>query len=129
MTYLELHFHKALAFVVSQKTNGWLQYSYSDYATAIASRNGLILLLVVISVIYWWQRRRTFAIYSLLYVAIAFLGGLGGFSRYALMAFPLELMFYDYFRNKKLGYSMVLALSAIFWAYFLFQYAAGYTGG
>jgi hypothetical protein len=129
MIFLQVHFNNALAFVSAQKSHGWLQYGYADFATEIASLNGLFLLFVLTAVVYWWRRRKSFSVYSLLYVGIALLGGLGGFGRYALMVFPLQFMFYDYFRDKKLGYAVVIAIFSIFWTYFTLQYAGGYSGG
>lgn len=129
MTYLQLHFHNALAFVDSQKTNGWLHYGLDHLLASVASRSGVFLVLVIVSVIYWWKRRKSFAIYSLLYACIVLLGGLGAYGRYALMAFPVQFMLYEYFRDKKLAFPVVLSLMSIFWAYFMLQYAGGYAGG
>ena len=126
--FLGIHFHDPLAFISAQKANGWLQYHVRTLKNLI-SMQGLFVALVALSAGYWWRRRKSFAIYSLLYVGIILLGETGGFGRYALMAFPVQLMAYDYFRNKKLGYLLALALSSAFWMYFVLQYAAGYTGG
>jgi len=128
MVYLLKRFDNPLQFVSSQKSNGWLTYS-SHLLNQLAGRDGLFLLLVLISILYWWRRRKSFAIYSALYACIMLLGNLGGYGRYVLMDFPIQLMFYDYFRNKNFKYALVLAAFAAFWMYFLLQFAGGYTGG
>jgi hypothetical protein len=56
-------------------------------------------------------------------------GQFGGFERYCLMAFPVPLMLYSFFRQKTTAYSIIIAISAIFWTYFLFQFSGGYIGG
>jgi len=129
MVYLANRFHNPIAFVTAQKDHGWLKYGYADFATELVSINGLFLLAIAVSVLYWWPRRKSFAIYSLLYVAIALLGGLGGFGRYALMAFPLQFMLYELQRPKRLGYPLVIALFGIGWVFFMLRYAGGYSGG
>ena len=92
--------------------------------------NILFLVLILVSGIYWWSRNKSFAIYSLLFLLIPILGKqFGGFSRYVLMDFPIQLMLYGYFRKRKFGYSVCICLTTVLWAYFLFQFAGGYTGG
>jgi hypothetical protein len=126
--FLWRKFGNPLEFVVSQKTSGWLQYD-QRLMSGLATREGLFLLLVLIASWYWWRRRKSFALYSLLYAAILLLGNFGGYGRYALMDFPVQLMLYDYFRNKRLGYVIAIAATSAFWMYFLLQFAGGYTGG
>jgi len=128
MALLWRRFGNPLEFVASQKTSGWLEYDHR-LVTGIATREGLFLLLVLIASWYWWRRRKSFAVYSLLYAAIILLGNFGGYGRYALMDFPVQLMLYDYFRDKKLGYVLAIAVTSAFWMYFLLQFAGGYTGG
>jgi len=130
MIFLQIHFHDFLAFITSQKHHGWLQHSYLDILTQAQFFNIVFMLLLVLAAIYWWHRRKSFSVYSLLFLLIPIVGRqYGGFNRYVLMAFPIPLMLYGYLRRKPVGYSLVVALSAIVWAYFLFQYAGGYIGG
>jgi hypothetical protein len=130
MVFLQLSFHDFLGFITSQKGHGWLKNSYLDIITQARFLNIIFIILLVLAAVYWWKRRKSFSIYSLLFLLIPIIGRqYGGFNRYVLMAFPLPLMLYGYLRNKKLGYSLVLVLSSILWAYFLFQYAGGYVGG
>jgi len=128
MVFLWRKFGSPLEFVSSQKTSGWLEYDHRLLA-GLATRDGVFLLLVLITCWYWWRRRKAFAVYSLLYAAIVLLGNFGGYGRYALMDFPVQLMLYDYFRNKRLGYVLAIAVTSAFWMYFLLQFAGGYSGG
>jgi Gpi18-like mannosyltransferase len=129
MLFLVVKFHNPVEFISSQRTHGFLHYGHAHLVTELISRKGVFLLLVLAAAVYWWKTRRAFALYSLLYAAIVLLGGLGGFGRYSLADFPIQIMLYDYFRDKKIGYPVVLAFSSIFWTYFLLLYVAGYTGG
>lgn len=131
MIYQKTRFNNPLEFLKAQKAHNWLNLSPSHLATVFVSFNGLFILLLLITVAYWWQRRRSFSLYALFYACIIFIAGkdLGGLGRYALMAFPLEFMLYDYFRDKKLGYPLVIALCAILWTFFTLRYTGGYTGG
>jgi hypothetical protein len=130
MTFLWIKFGKPLAFIESQEDHGWL---HADHIGLWASANVIdivFLLLVIGAAIYWWKRRRSFSLYAALFVLIPFLGGqFGGFARYVLMAFPVPWMFYDYLRDKKTMYGVVLILLVVAWTYFLLQYAGGYVGG
>jgi Gpi18-like mannosyltransferase len=129
MVYLQIHFSNALAFISAQRQHGWLAYGVHGAIADVVTLNGIFLRAVMLSVVYWWKRRASFAIYSLLYVGIALLGVLGGFGRYSLMAFPVQFMLYDYLKNKKLGYSIGLILTVIFWTFYVLQYGGGYVGG
>jgi len=131
ISYLWVSKGKPLAFVSAQKGSHWLSRHYiSTIINSITAIDILIFILVLASVIYWWSRKKSFAIYSLLYLLLPILGGnFSGYPRYALMAFPVQLMLFKKFRNSKLGYPLVLLISSIFWAYFVIHYAAGYTGG
>jgi hypothetical protein len=83
-----------------------------------------------LAVIYWWNRKRSFSIYSGLFLLIPFAGGqFGGFARYCLMVFPVQFMLYDYLKDKRVLYPLVIAGFAVGWTYFLLQYAGGYIGG
>jgi len=123
MTYLAIHFHNAFAFVDAQKNHSWVHSSPTYLLSSLATRDGIFFILILAAAWYWWKKRKSFSIYSLSSK------GLSGYGRYALMAFPVEFMLYDYFRNKKTGYSLALATTAVLWAYFLLQYVAGYSGG
>jgi Gpi18-like mannosyltransferase len=132
MVYLQVHFHDALEFLVAQGKHSSPDFRPLHVLSVIATRNGVFCLLLIISAVYWWRRRKSFSIYSILYACLVFEsshGTLSGFGRYSLMAFPLQFMLYEYFRDKKIGYSIALAVCAIGWAYFTLQYAGGYTGG
>lgn len=130
MYYLLLKFNNPMAFLDAQKSHGWLHHAISGFLSSMGWMNVIFIILIIISVVYWWSRRKSFSIYSLVFLAIPLLGGqFGGFNRYVLMDFPLQLMLFDHFRNRRLAYSFCLTLSAVLWAYFLFQYAGGYVGG
>ena len=130
MVYLAVRFGNPIEFVVAQHGHGWLTYSHThQLLSEILGRNLIFILLAAGACWYWWNRRRSFALYSALFVCIVVLGNLGGYGRYTLMDFSIPLMFYDYFKDRKLGYALVLAASAVFWMYFLLQFAGGYTGG
>lgn len=128
MIYSYNRFRDDFAFISSQKSHGWLTYNHSS-ALHLITLNSVFLILIIIAAIYWWNKSKSYAIYSLLFIGILLLGGYGGYGRYTLMAFPIPFMLYDYFKDKKTAYAVVLALSTVFWAYFLLQYATGYTGG
>lgn len=132
MAYLYNRYNNAFAFITAQKSHGWLQV-HKGYIHTIESTfdkiDILFIVLLILSVIYWWKRRKSFSIYSLTFLLIPVVGGqFGGFDRYALMAFPIQLMVYEKLRDKHLAYSVVLALFAILWAYTVMQYSGGYTG-
>jgi Gpi18-like mannosyltransferase len=131
MIYQKIKFNNALEFLAAQKRHNWLDLNISHLVTVLTSFNGLFILLLLITAAYWWHRRKSFSVYSLLFACIVFIAGkdLGGLGRYSLMAFPLQFMLYDYFRDKKVGYTLVIALSAILWTFFTLRYAGGYTGG
>lgn len=131
MVWQEIKFNNPLEFITAQKNHSWLNFSPAHLSTTLTSFNGLFVLVLLVSAAYWWPKRKSFSIYSLLYASIVFIGGkdLGGIGRYSLVAFPLQFMLYDYFRNKKIGYPLVIALSAILWTFFTLRYAGGYTGG
>lgn len=131
MLWQQITFHNALEFVVAQKHHSWVNSNSGHLANTLVSFDGLFIILLLISIGYWWPRRKSFSLYSLLYACIIFISAkdLSGIGRYSLVAFPLQFMLYDYFRNKKLGYPIALALSAILWSFFTLRYAGGYTGG
>ncbi len=131
LIYQQVRFHNIFAFIDAQKKHNWFDLNPTHFFSALASLNGLFIILLVIAAIYWWQKRKSFAIYSFLYACIIFVGGkdLGGVGRYSLMAFPLQFMLYEYFRNKKVAYPLVITLCAILWTFYTLRYIGGYTGG
>ena len=131
MIFLFVRYHNPLEFVSAQKAHGWLQHQgYTNLAAISSVFNILIIGLLLLAIIYWWQRRKSFAVYCFLYLCIPLLGGqFGGFNRYCLMAFPVQFMIYDRFRSSHTVFSVLIALSGILWAYYLFQYVGGYVGG
>ena len=132
IAYLGIAKGHPLAFVSAQRGNHWLSGNYiSTIVNSITPVSGILFFLVIIAAIYWWRRRRiSLAVYSLLFALIPLVGGnFAGFPRYVIMAFPLQFMFLQKFKRMSLAYSLILALSAIGWAYFVIHYAAGYTGG
>jgi hypothetical protein len=130
MAFLYFKFNNPISFVEAQATyHGWGQNRYLTLITSSGFVSTFFIILIVLSAIYWWKRRKSFAIYSLLYLAIPLLGKqYGGFNRYVLMAFPIQFMLYGFFRDKKTLYPYVTAVLGILWAYFVLQYAGGYIG-
>jgi Gpi18-like mannosyltransferase len=130
MYFLWDRFGQPLAFITSQEGHGWLKYGDARLINSIDLFNVIFIVLLIISVVYWRQRRKSFSVYSMLFLLIPLIGKqFGGYNRYVLMAFPLQLMLYNYLRHKKIGYVFAIALISISWSYFLFQYAGGYIGG
>jgi Gpi18-like mannosyltransferase len=130
MVYLFARFRNPFEFITAQQAHGWLEQSKHSPDLGIGWLNVIFIVLIVLSVIYWWNRRRSLSIYSLLFLAIPVIGGqFGGFNRYLLMAFPVQLMLYGKIKDSTLAYPICIGLSAVLWAYFLFQYTGGYVGG
>ena len=129
--YLWVTKGKPLDFVSAQKANHWLGGHYfSTILSSLTAIDLVLYILMIASVFYWWSRKKSFAVYSLLFALLPLVGGnFGGYSRYCLMAFPLQFMLLQKFRASRLGYPVVLVLSTVLWAYFVIHYAAGYTGG
>lgn len=133
MIFLLRRFHDPLAFLHSQEQiHGWLRSGFSNLLQTVDAFDVLFIVLLGLTMWYWWRRRKSFAVYSLLFLLIPFVGRqFGGFNRYALMAFPLQFMLYDFFRTKKApkaAFPYVAALLAVAWTYVLLQYAGGYVG-
>ena len=130
MAYLKYRFNNPFAFFSSQThLHGWFLHSYLSLITKASLLNLVFVVLIILAAIYYWNKKRGFAIYSLLFLLIPIAGKqFGGFNRYVLMAFPIQFMLYEYFKNKKAAYPYVLALMAIVWTYTVLQYAAGYIG-
>jgi Gpi18-like mannosyltransferase len=130
IVYLAHRFNSPLLFIKAQQKHGWLADGLNHSVSTIGWMNIIFIILIIASVFYWWSRRKSFAIYSLLFLSIPVIGGqFGGFNRYVLMDFPLQWMLYLKVQDSKVMYPLALSLSAVLWAYFLFQYAGGYVGG
>lgn len=128
--YLLIHLHDAFAFLRSQtQVNEWMQHGFVSLVEKTQYFNAVFVILLIISAFFWWRRRRSFAVYSALFLLIPLLGRqYGGFNRYVLVAFPMQLMLYEFFRNRKAAFPYAAALMAVIWTYFLLQYAGGYIG-
>lgn len=130
MFYLYSRYHNALAFLSAQKKHGWLQHTLLSSLGGMGWLNIIMILLILVSAWHWWNKKRSFAIYSLLFLIIPIVGGqFGGFNRYVLMEFPVQLMLYDKLKNTRYAFSIALIATTILWTYFVFQYAGGYVGG
>jgi hypothetical protein len=131
MSYLWASKGNPISFVSAQKSSHWLSNHYvSTIINSFTPIDFFVFILAISSVIYWWSRKKSFAIYSLLYVLLPLIGGnFSGYSRYALMTFPIQFMLLKKFHASRLAYSVILLISGVFWAYFVIHYAAGYTGG
>lgn len=128
--YLQDKFASPLAFILSQKSHGWLNHHYTEIFQSINFFNIVFICLLILAAVYFWQRRRSFSYYSLLFLLIPIIGNqFGGFNRYVLLAFPVQFMAYDYLKNKHLAFSLTMAMMGIIWAYFALQYTGGYIGG
>lgn len=129
LSYLWVSRGNPLDFVNAQKHNYWLS-GPAEIISSITVIDAALFLLAIAAVVYWWSRRKSFSIYSSLYVLLPIIGSnFSGYSRYSLMAFPVQLMLLAKYRLSRVGYPLVLLISAVFWAYFVIKYAAGYTGG
>jgi hypothetical protein len=130
MVFLEQRFHNPLAFLKAQKQiHGWFHHSYLNLITSASDFNVLFIALLIGAAVYWWQTRKSFSVYCLLFLLIPLLGRqYGGFNRYVLMAFPIELMLSKFFITRKNIYPYALLVTGILWIFFTLQYAAGYIG-
>src|ERR1700683_3994291 len=130
MAFLFNRFDHPLGFLESQQIyHHWTSYGFLNLITSATPSRILSVALLVLAARYWWNRRRSFAVYSLLFLLIPLIGRqYGGFNRYVLMAFPVELMLYGWFRNKPKLFPVVAALFCLAWTQFLLQYAGGYIG-
>jgi hypothetical protein len=130
MYYSLREFKSPLAFIKSQEhMHGWLQHSFSSLITRADPLNVVFIILLITSVLYWWKIRKSFAVYSLLFLLVPIVGRqYGGFNRYVLMAFPVQLMIYQYLKHKQQLYGGVIIIMAVTWTYFALQYMGGYIG-
>ncbi len=128
--YLNVRFSKPLAFITAQQKHGWLVHSAGSLIGDLSFLHVIFIAALLTGVIYWWRKRKSFSIYCFFYILIPVIGGqFGGFERYCLMAFPLPLMVYSVLKKHNSLFTLTVALSAILWTYFLFQFSGGYIGG
>jgi Gpi18-like mannosyltransferase len=129
--FLWARFNMPFAFINSQVgQHGWLDNRLGNLLTTIDVFNLVFMILLILSMFYWWRKKKSFVVYSFLYLMIPIIGRqFGGFNRYMLLAFPVQLMLYGYLRDKKVGYLLFSVIISMAWMYFTLQYAAGYIGG
>jgi Gpi18-like mannosyltransferase len=128
MTYLLFRYHNPLEFIDAQKDHHWLQSPLISQLGSFGIIDYTLVVIIILTTVYWWKRRKSFAIYSGLFLLIPLVGGqFGGYPRYTLMVFPLQFMLFEYFRNKKFAYAVVLILFGMGWTYITLRYAAGYV--
>jgi Gpi18-like mannosyltransferase len=130
MVYTLIKFKNPFEFLVAQENHGWLRGIIKSTPT-VGWLNFIIIVLIIITILYcWWHHYYSFAVYSGLFLLIPLVGGqFGGFARYALMIFPAQTMLYSVTRRHNTFYAIVLSVSAVLWATFLFHYTGGYVGG
>ncbi|NBW29603.1 hypothetical protein EBR37_04445, partial [bacterium] len=126
--YLWIKFNNPFEFVHSQTVHHWLKnkiwYSYDS----ISILDLFLLISLITTVIYWYKRKRSFSFYTLLFIAIPLIGGqFDGFARYNLMAFPMQLMFFDYLKNKIESQFISLMILSSLWTYSVILFAAGFV--
>lgn len=131
IAYLWITKGQPLAFVHAQRKSNWLSSNYlHTFANSLTYLDVILFILAILAVRYWWERRKSLAIFSLLFVLLPLIGGnFAGYSRYSLLNFPVQMMLYMSFRRSRLAYPLIIAVTAISWAFFTIHYAAGYTGG
>ena len=132
LSYLGLRFQNPLVLFAAQANHSAVHFDIIRIVGDLLTRNGVFFALLVLTTVYWAHKHRwSFVLYTLLYVGLIFVGshGMSGLGRYTLAVLPVPLMLYDSLRRHPLGYSAVLALSAIGWSYFTILYVAGFTGG
>ena len=128
MGYLYRHFGNPIEFLKAQEVHGWLHQSIFSQLWAINTVEWFMILGLILSIIYWWNKKKSFSLYSFLFLLIPLIGGqFGGFPRYALMAFPIQLMIFEYTRNKKVLSWFLIGAFAFLWAWFLILFTAGYV--
>lgn len=130
--YLHAKFHSYTQFITAQKYWGRFSSSYvSSLAHSINLLNVVVVCLLVATVVYWQQKKRhAFAVYTALFLVIPFgTGNFLTFNRIALPAFPIIWMLYEVTQKRPTLRMSLLCLMAVFWTYFLLQFAGGYNGG
>ena len=128
MIFLQIKFSNPIEFAQSQTVHHWLKARiWSNFGGASLLDLALVITLII-SVIYWNKRRKSFALYSLFFLAIPFIGGqFDGFARYTLMAFPVQIMLFDYFKNKIHAQVVSLVALSSMWTYSVILFAAGFV--
>ena len=128
--YLWNKFNSPLAFILSQKNNGWLNGNYHELINSFNIFSLVFIFLLILGAFYWFRKRKSFALYLLSFLLIPIIGNqFGGFNRYVLMAFPLQFMAYDYLKDKPILKKGCLIILIVTWTYFTLQYGGGYIGG
>ena len=128
MAYLYKNFGSPIEFLKAQEVHGWLHQSIISQIWSINTVEWLMIIGLVLAIAYWWNRKKSFSLYTSLFLLIPLIGGqFGGFPRYALMAFPIQLMIFSYTRNKKTLAWIMVGIFAFLWAWFLMLFTAGYV--
>ncbi len=131
MTYLWYLQGRPLAFLESQQIfHHWTQQGFAGIVTNMSGSNFLNIVSLLLASSYWRARdRHSLSIFCLLFLVIPLIGHqYGGFDRYVLMAFPVPLMAYDFFRRREQLLPYVYALLGIAWCYTVMLYVGGYIG-
>ncbi len=126
--YLWIKFNNPFEFVHSQTVHHWLKNKIWYNYDSISILDLFLLISLITTVIYWYKRKRSFSFYTLLFIAIPLIGGqFDGFARYTLMAFPMQLMFFDYLKNKIESQFISLMILSSLWTYSVILFAAGFV--
>jgi len=126
--YLWIKFNNPFEFVHSQTVHHWLKNKIWYNYDSISILDLFLLISLIATVIYWYKRKRSFSFYTLLFIAIPLIGGqFDGFARYTLMAFPMQLMFFDYLKNKIESQFISLMILSSLWTYSVILFAAGFV--
>ena len=127
MIYLYVTRKNPLLFLKAQETHHWLQSSLITKLGSFGWVDYVFALAILWTAVYWWNKRRSFSVFTSLFLLIPIIGGqFGGYPRYVLMAFPLQFMLFDFFKDRKIGYTVILIIFSMAWTYTLLQFAAGY---
>jgi hypothetical protein len=128
MTYLYVKFKDPLEFLNAQMMHHWLRNRIWNHFSSMSLLDFFIIVVLIITFFYWLKRRKSFSLYTLIFIAIPFFGGqFDGFARYSLMAFPSQLMIYEYLRNKNTLQIFSYISTAILWTYSVMLFAAGFV--
>lgn len=130
--YLYAKYHNFVQFITAQKYWGRFQ---GDYLHSIINTVNLLnvafVIVLIMAVLYWLKKQKySFALYTALYLVIPFsTGSFLTFNRIALPAFPVMWMLYEVTKKRPALRTSLLCLTAVFWTYYLLQFAGGYNGG
>lgn len=126
--YLWIYFKNPFEFVHSQTVHHWLKNKIWFNLSSISILDVFIFISLIATVVYWYKRKKSFSFYTLLFIAIPLIGGqFDGFARYSLMAFPMEIMFFDYLRTKIESQFISQLILASLWTYSVILFAAGFV--